>query len=126
MAIEDAEGELIVLPSQWNRSEEPSLPAIGVAFEHLISTPQDPSYIPRILKQVQNVRYDRVSLIQACSRSALNHHFKLPPGDNILETVAGGDPMVAMAKSFVYNGAREWATANGIDFPGVEHGGSAA
>lgn len=70
---------------------------------------------------MQNVRFEKVVLAQARSRAALTHHFELPAqaDQDLLQKIAGGDTMVALAASYDYAGARDWARKHNIEFPGV-------
>ena len=99
MAVEDGEGTFFTeqyIITLIGLRPRPKRSAIGAAFEHCRESPEDASEISRILKQVQAVRYDRVNFAQVSSRAALNHHFELPPEDDILKDIAAGDPMVAL------------------------------
>lgn len=125
MAIEDAEGKFdsflsAILRISLSNQLPWQLTAVGAALEHICSSMEDSADINRALKQIQGVRYDRVNFAQARSRAALNHHFELPPQDDVLEKIAAGNTMVALASSYDYHGATDWARKQGISFPGVK------
>lgn len=61
----------------------------------------------------------RTNAVHANSRDAASFYFDLPGADETFRARVGQDPTNAIKEVSQYMGARAYAKANGIDFPGV-------